>query len=737
MPTPLPRPGPTDYQDAPGTELDLVWDELCDVVEATEATANAALPATQAAAGTLIAAAADKATPVDADSLALSDSAAGGILRRFSWASLKAALNGVFARLAGVSGGQTLIGGTASGENLTLQSTAHATRGKLLLGTSAYDEAANRLGIGVFSPTAALHLKAGSASASTAPLKLQDGSLLTTPEAGAIEQQAGRLYHTDADAVRRGIATESFVFAVANNLIANGAGELLNNRNWSTYTFDAADTYATPGSFRINVAQAVHRSDQLIPVDTTQRLRQTLWAKSGDIGGANYNAANRQYFATDFYDIDGLQIDSAHADKVAGSTETTLALPLNPGDTTITLTDATGWYNSTSASNRGFVWFGYANSKGYVYPDYTYSRNRLSDAWASGGISGNVITLKVPWAGPALPAGAAVRNSGSGATFRYNILSNGIVPNAWTRYEGVLTGVGAGIATNFRFGTAFIKFGHLVNYHGAADNNVRLADIRFNNLSSANLEPQIGIGATYKDLLPASLPTNGLAVEGRAGFGTSTPAAAVHVLGTTEQVRIGYDANDYMGFTVASDGKVAMDIVGSAGGCKLSYSDGTSNAVHDLLTLSKNRNTGAGAAGLGVRVILAAESTTTTDTAQGAIESTWAAATHASRRGRLTLSAYDTDIREGLRIEASGTVPMLGFFGVAAVVRPTALTAQLTTLTHTAPGTPDYAIQSLTNASGYGFVTADEGATVLSVIKNLQDRVAQLETKLQALGLLT
>lgn len=36
-----------------------------------------------------------------------------------------------YALLAGRSGGQTLIGGTASGENLTLQSTSHATRGAI------------------------------------------------------------------------------------------------------------------------------------------------------------------------------------------------------------------------------------------------------------------------------------------------------------------------------------------------------------------------------------------------------------------------------------------------------------------------------------------------------------------------------------------------------------------------------------------------------------------------------
>ena len=65
-----------------------------------------------------------------------------------------------------------------------------------------------------------------------------------------------------------------------------------------------------------------------------------------------------------------------------------------------------------------------------------------------------------------------------------------------------------------------------------------------------------------------------------------------------------------------------------------------------------------------------------------------------------------------------------------------ALTTQLTSITSTAPGTPDYAIQDLVNTSAYGFVTKDEGNTVLSVIANLQTRVAQLESRLQALGLI-
>jgi len=53
----------------------------------------------------------------------------------------------------GVSGGQSVIGGTAASNSLTLSSTSNATKGKIILGTaSAYDQANDRLGIGTTSP---------------------------------------------------------------------------------------------------------------------------------------------------------------------------------------------------------------------------------------------------------------------------------------------------------------------------------------------------------------------------------------------------------------------------------------------------------------------------------------------------------------------------------------------------------------------------------------------------------
>lgn len=79
-------------------------------------------------------------------------------------------------------------------------------------------------------------------------------------------------------------------------------------------------------------------------------------------------------------------------------------------------------------------------------------------------------------------------------------------------------------------------------------------------------------------------------------------------------------------------------------------------------------------------------------------------------------------------VEAGGKILVDGTQGAA-------LTAQVTSITHTAPGTPDYAIQNLVQNTGFGFVTADEGNTVLKVILNLQVRLAEVEARLEGAGI--
>ena len=173
--------------------------------------------------------------------------------------------------------------------------------------------------------------------------------------------------------------------------------------------------------------------------------------------------------------------------------------------------------------------------------------------------------------------------------------------------------------------------------------------------------------------------------------------------------------------------------VASTGNVLINGFTTTTNAVFEAMRLQAVVSTAAtgSANGFGAALSWYAETAIDgTNQQQGAINTSWIDATNATRKAKLSLYAYDTAARLGLEIEASGSAAKLAFYGGTTVVRGAALTTQLTTITHTSPGTPDYAIQDLTNVAPFGFVSQDEGNTVLSVIRNLQIRVAELEARL-------
>jgi hypothetical protein len=93
----------------------------------------------------------------------------------------------------------TMTGSTAADPNALVLRTDRST-GNMIFATATNTKAmfidnAQRVGIGVFSSlTAKLHLAAGSATASTAPLKFTSGTNLTTPESGAVEFDGTNLY---------------------------------------------------------------------------------------------------------------------------------------------------------------------------------------------------------------------------------------------------------------------------------------------------------------------------------------------------------------------------------------------------------------------------------------------------------------------------------------------------------------------------------------------------------------
>ncbi len=98
-----------------------------------------------------------------------------------------------------------------------------------------------KVAFGTYYPTAKVHIQAGTATAGNAPLKLESGTKLTTPEAGAIEYDGTNLFYTNSTQ-RRQVSKAPVVVT----------GKTLNSGSWSLvsglYEYDLSDANITANS---------------------------------------------------------------------------------------------------------------------------------------------------------------------------------------------------------------------------------------------------------------------------------------------------------------------------------------------------------------------------------------------------------------------------------------------------------------------------------------------------------
>jgi len=129
------------------------------------------------------------------------------------------------------------------------------------------------VGIGINVPTAYLNIKAGTATAETAPLKFTSGTNLTTPEEGAIEFDGTNLYFTDSTPTRQTLITNSSLatslgsyipYTGATGVVTLGANTLSTTSGLITpKIYPSADSTT---AFQINKADG---TTNVFNVDTT------------------------------------------------------------------------------------------------------------------------------------------------------------------------------------------------------------------------------------------------------------------------------------------------------------------------------------------------------------------------------------------------------------------------------------------------------------------------------------
>lgn len=240
-----------------------------------------------------------------------------------------------------------LIGGTGSGETLTLQSTSHATKGKVYLGNaqaSAYDEVNERLGIGNASPQSALEVSA----AADPTIRVSEASS-TTSYTAIIDSAA-----TQGRILKQSASGNAFLDFDANPADGSGVAQVRYFRNSTTsgnvafqvFKGDGTatgncqiggntDTYLNQTSGLVGIGRSSPGA-QLHIASVSNALSRASWTVSGI--GVRIDAAT--YTNT-----------SSSAGTVASQVAHAIATPTFASTNTITVTSGATVYIAAAPAN--------------------------------------------------------------------------------------------------------------------------------------------------------------------------------------------------------------------------------------------------------------------------------------------------------------------------------------------------------------------------------------------------
>src|SRR3990167_1884641 len=439
-----------------------------------------------------------------------------------------------YALLLGRTGGQTLIGGISSGDNLTLQSTSNATKGKILFGTSAYDEVNNRLGIGTTSPGANLHI-----SGTDPEIRITD--------IGDSEYTRITRADTSKKAIRYNRTTKPGSTYTISNLVAQWK---MNDNAANTTVAELGGLYNGVLNVNTNTKTIAGKIDTALSFNGSTDFVEVT---DPNIGTAHtFTACAWVYPTSDasFSIIVSYGNDTANRGwqivRVSGGViwlrnalgqrvESIATAPLNQWTFICvqiinTWNDLNIYINGVfDSQNRG----GDTIAPGST-DEFRIGKNWDGDqaGWGWAYFPGRIDDVRYYNKVLSATEISKIYNNGSGTDEQGLNAASVVETDVWSSQDGVLAAE-EGIQT----------YGH-----GLGRTVINGGTIRFN------------IGGSEKANIDAS---------GNLGIGVATAAARLHTLSTTEQLRLGYDASNYWSGTVGATGGLTLAGVGTGGALSL------------------------------------------------------------------------------------------------------------------------------------------------------------------------
>lgn len=281
-----------------------------------------------------------------------------------------------------------------------------------------------------------------------------------------------------------------------NGLVPNGSFQMGDGTGWKLETSELLNRDTTDFPFG---AQACLRcaggQTVLVVIDKLTVNPYMKYRLSAMFKYEKVNQSSSLYAGITSFDVDGNEISFRHAYHY-GNTVTTLAQDLKQGDTKVYLTSLNGWSHSPEVYQKGFKFYNYIDSRGFLYDPaiISYSRyvsSSFTDGWWASDASSfnaedNSITLNKPWyyanpkdADGVWRAGTKIAQSTEGSTYTYSLketwMSGRTGVTQWEYSEVEMQGINVtseDIDTKFRAGTAYIAPIFLFNLGGESTGDI-------------------------------------------------------------------------------------------------------------------------------------------------------------------------------------------------------------------------------------------------------------------------